>query len=153
MPKKWSKVARFLYCLSRATVKVPVVAVYANKEKYSPLELFYIRQDTREETVEAALQVLIITLDQDMAMTDDDETKQNVPDNLFLNYLSRIHREEVSHFVISQLVPLINFIKKNHISHCSKVVVQTILPNLNMTDILWSLKNSTLEYSYINEFR
>ena len=119
MPKKWSKVARFLYCLSRATVKVPVVAVYANKEKYSPLELFYIRQDTREETVEAALQVLIITLDQDMAMTDDDETKQNVPDNLFLNYLSRIHREEVSHFVISQLVPLINFIKKItfHIEH------------------------------------
>ena len=101
-----------MYCLSRATAKVPVVAVYANKEKYSPLELFYIRQDTREETVEAALQVLIITLDQDMAMTDDDETKQNVPDNLFLNYLSRIHREEVSHFVISQLVPLINFIKK-----------------------------------------
>ena len=72
-------------------------------------------QDTREELVEVALQVLITTLDQDAAaplipggrvarFSDSSDTDGGggggLADNLFLNYLSRIHREEDFDFVL-----------------------------------------------------
>nr|XP_023412506.1 protein HID1 [Loxodonta africana] len=64
--------------------------------------------DYREPLVEEAAQVLIVTLDHDSATsasptvdgtttgTAMDDTDPPVPENLFVNYLSRIHREEVS---------------------------------------------------------
>jgi hypothetical protein len=63
-----------------------------NNVDFNIVDALYHFKDTREDTVESALQVLIITLDQEVAMTDEEEGGH--PDNLFLNYLSRIHREE-----------------------------------------------------------
>ena len=64
-------------------------------------------QDTKEETVEAALQVLIITLDQEVPILDEDESKSQLADNLFLNYLSRIHREEDFAFILKGVTRLV----------------------------------------------
>uniref|UniRef100_A0A0K2UGV2 UPF0663 transmembrane protein C17orf28like [Bombus impatiens] n=1 Tax=Lepeophtheirus salmonis TaxID=72036 RepID=A0A0K2UGV2_LEPSM len=72
--------------------------------------------DTREETVEAALQVLIITLDQESGSIEDEPT--NLTDNLFLNYLSRIHREEDFSFILKGVTRLL-----------MNPLIQTYLPN------------------------
>ena len=53
--------------------------------------------------MEAALQVLIITLDQDLPAGSD----ETLPDNLFLNYLSRIHREEDFGFILKGVTRLL----------------------------------------------
>ncbi len=57
--------------------------------------------------MEAALQVLVITLDQELALTEDDESRPSLPDNLFLNYLSRIHREEDFAFILKGVTRLL----------------------------------------------
>ena len=72
---------------------------------YNKIETFL--QDTKEETVEAALQVLIITLDQEVPIIDEDESKSAAADNLFLNYLSRIHREEDFAFILKGVTRLL----------------------------------------------
>ena len=72
---------------------------------YNKIETF--PQDTKEETVEAALQVLIITLDQEVPIIDEDESKSAAADNLFLNYLSRIHREEDFAFILKGVTRLL----------------------------------------------
>ena len=58
-------------------------------------------RDYREPLVQIAIQLLIVTLDHDVGSgaADDqpeDEADSGQPDNLFVNYLSRIHRDEVS---------------------------------------------------------
>ncbi|XP_052263139.1 protein HID1-like isoform X2 [Dreissena polymorpha] len=76
--------------------------------------------DSREALVESALQVLCVTME-------NEATNQNVsvdgtaggtamephaeaagPDNLFVNYLSRIHREEDFHFILKGITRLLN---------------------------------------------
>uniref|UniRef100_A0AAY3ZZC1 Uncharacterized protein n=1 Tax=Denticeps clupeoides TaxID=299321 RepID=A0AAY3ZZC1_9TELE len=82
--------------------------------------------DHREQLVEQAAQVLIVTLDHDggvataTAELDStvEEQETSGPDNLFVNYLSRIHREEDFHFVLKGLARLL-----------SNPLVQTYLPN------------------------
>ncbi|XP_063077846.1 protein HID1-like [Engraulis encrasicolus] len=102
--------------------------------------------DQREQLVEQALQVLIVSLEHDLAaaaasslttatataatvvqqVTDptapsaDLEGDQETvgPDNLFVNYLSRIHREEDFHFILKGLARLL-----------SNPLLQTYLPN------------------------
>lgn len=94
-----------------------------------------IFSDSLEPLVETALQILIVTLDHDTssssaAMTSaqpqvqthaqpvancDDTT---APDNLFINYLSRIHRDEDFHFILRGVTRLLN-----------NPLVQTYLPN------------------------
>ena len=54
------------------------------------------------------LQVLIITLDQE-ATDEGSDDSGSMPDNLFLNYLSRIHREEDFHFVLRGVTRYSNF--------------------------------------------
>ena len=49
--------------------------------------------DTRESLVEVAAQLLCVTLDNSLPMMND-SSGDECP-NLFLNYLSRIHRDEV----------------------------------------------------------
>lgn len=70
--------------------------------------------DSAEPLVEAALQLLIVTLDHDTSGDDD----AAVPDNLFINYLSRIHRDEDMQFVLSGFSRLLN-----------NPLLQTYLPN------------------------
>uniref|UniRef100_A0A3B3Z3X0 HID1 domain containing b n=1 Tax=Poecilia mexicana TaxID=48701 RepID=A0A3B3Z3X0_9TELE len=68
--------------------------------------------DYREQLVEQALQVLIVTLEHETGYTLN-YTANNVketsgPDNLFVNYLSRIHREEDLSFVLRGFAQLLN---------------------------------------------
>ncbi|VEN43091.1 unnamed protein product [Callosobruchus maculatus] len=77
--------------------------------------------DSAEPLVETALQIMIVTLDHDTTMSPRAESEQNAsvtPDNLFINYLSRIHRDEDFHFILSGIVRLLN-----------NPLVQTYLPN------------------------
>ncbi|XP_014245507.1 protein HID1 [Cimex lectularius] len=70
--------------------------------------------DTSEPLVDAALQILIVTLDHDSSHS----YNTNCPDNLFINYLSRIHRDEDFGFVLRGFTRLLN-----------NPLVQTYLPN------------------------
>ncbi|KAJ8959060.1 hypothetical protein NQ318_022316 [Aromia moschata] len=75
--------------------------------------------DSLEPLVEAALQILIVTLDHDTSSSTPAESEDvSVPDNLFINYLSRIHRDEDFHFILSGVTRLLN-----------NPLVQTYLPN------------------------
>lgn len=75
--------------------------------------------DSLEPLVEIALQILIVTLDHDTNTTNASDTEENsAPDNLFINYLSRIHRDEDFQFVLRGITRLLN-----------NPLVQTYLPN------------------------
>ena len=58
--------------------------------------------DSKEKLVEISLQVLIVTLDDYKGNHSD-----SPPDNLFINYLSRIHRDEDFQFILSGLTRLL----------------------------------------------
>ncbi|KAG5890768.1 hypothetical protein JTB14_016505 [Gonioctena quinquepunctata] len=75
--------------------------------------------DSLEPLVEAALQILIVTLDHDTSSSTPAESEDvSVPDNLFINYLSRIHRDEDFNFILTGVTRLLN-----------NPLVQTYLPN------------------------
>ncbi|KAM3957139.1 LOW QUALITY PROTEIN: protein HID1 [Aphomia sociella] len=74
--------------------------------------------DTLEPLVEVALQILIVTLDHDTSNTINEETDETLPDNLFINYLSRIHRDEDFQFALRGVTRLLN-----------NPLAQTYLPN------------------------
>ncbi|XP_011494893.1 PREDICTED: protein HID1 isoform X2 [Ceratosolen solmsi marchali] len=73
--------------------------------------------DSLEPLVDVALQILIVTLDHDTnSGVNEDEVV--VGDNLFINYLSRIHRDEDFQFVLKGITRLLN-----------NPLMQTYLPN------------------------
>ncbi|XP_039715222.1 protein HID1 isoform X2 [Pteropus medius] len=86
--------------------------------------------DYREPLVEEAVQVLIVTLDHDHTTsasptvdgtttgTAMDDADPPGPENLFVNYLSRIHREEDFQFILKGIARLL-----------SNPLLQTYLPN------------------------
>ncbi|XP_026327697.1 protein HID1 [Hyposmocoma kahamanoa] len=75
--------------------------------------------DTLEPLVEVALQILIVTLDHDTSNSaNQDSDEQSLPDNLFINYLSRIHRDEDFYFILRGVTRLLN-----------NPLAQTYLPN------------------------
>lgn len=90
--------------------------------------------DTLEPLVETALQILIVTLDHDAAVVSahvgtsrsalqlggpsEDEREGHAPDNLFINYLSRIHRDDDFQFILRGVTRLLN-----------NPLLQTYLPN------------------------
>lgn len=86
-------------------------------------------QDFQEPLVEVCLQLLIVTLDHDVAgfntpsspttsvVSSLQATEESV-DNLFINYLSRIHRDEDFQFILKGITRLLN-----------NPLVQSYLPN------------------------
>ncbi|EDW31695.1 GL11258 [Drosophila persimilis] len=81
--------------------------------------------DTTEPLVEACLQLLIVTLDHDMVVQQQltqpgqhSYDEGNCGDNLFINYLSRVHRDEDFHFILKGITRLLN-----------NPLVQNYLPN------------------------
>ncbi|ELU13895.1 hypothetical protein CAPTEDRAFT_157409 [Capitella teleta] len=76
--------------------------------------------DSREPLVECALQVLCVTLDNEPGSGNNPEESPQVnhsiepdsdmggPDNLFVNYMSRVHREEDFYFILKGLTRLLN---------------------------------------------
>uniref|UniRef100_A0A671YNA2 HID1 domain containing n=1 Tax=Sparus aurata TaxID=8175 RepID=A0A671YNA2_SPAAU len=78
--------------------------------------------DYREQLVEQAVQILIVTLEHDGGVPHRGTTpglpKRICPENLFVNYLSRIHREEDFDFVLKGLARLL-----------TNPLTQTYLPN------------------------
>lgn len=77
--------------------------------------------DSREPLVEVALQLLIVTLDHDFrsrAISTANDDSNLATENLFINYVSRIHREEDFGFVLKGFTRLLN-----------NPLVQTYLPN------------------------
>lgn len=81
--------------------------------------------DYREQLVEQAVQILIVTLEHESAQpqrapspSSMDEQDSAGPQNLFVNYLSRIHREEDYDFVLKGLARLL-----------TNPLTQTYLPN------------------------
>ncbi|KAL1132342.1 hypothetical protein AAG570_010298 [Ranatra chinensis] len=77
-----------------------------------------IFSDTLEPLVDAALQILIVTLDHDTSHGDESLLQTGTHENLFINYLSRIHRDEDFGFVLRGFTRLLN-----------NPLVQTYLPN------------------------
>ncbi|KAJ0058124.1 hypothetical protein NL108_007409, partial [Boleophthalmus pectinirostris] len=81
--------------------------------------------DYREQLVEQAVQILIVTLEHDggpphrpVSPSSIEEHEFAGPENLFVNYLSRIHREEDFDFVLKGLARLL-----------TNPLTQTYLPN------------------------
>nr|XP_057905798.1 protein HID1 [Doryrhamphus excisus] len=81
--------------------------------------------DYREQLVEQAMQILIVTLEHDRggshcpsSPSSVEERESTGPENLFVNYLSRIHREEDFDFVLKGLARLL-----------TNPLTQTYLPN------------------------
>ncbi|XP_029294507.1 LOW QUALITY PROTEIN: protein HID1 [Cottoperca gobio] len=81
--------------------------------------------DYREQLVEQAVQILIVTLEHDGGVahrppspSSMEEQETAGPENLFVNYLSRIHREEDFDFVLKGLARLL-----------TNPLTQTYLPN------------------------
>ncbi|XP_053194452.1 protein HID1 [Scomber japonicus] len=81
--------------------------------------------DYREQLVEQAVQILIVTLEHDGGVpyrppspSSMEEQETTGPENLFVNYLSRIHREEDFDFVLKGLARLL-----------TNPLTQTYLPN------------------------
>ena len=87
--------------------------------------------DTREPLAEVASQLLVVLLDQNSEQTPTPVTENSseegvleqtpelgAQENLFCNYLSRIHREEDFHFILHGLAQLLN-----------NPLIQTYLPN------------------------
>ncbi|TNN71581.1 Protein HID1 [Liparis tanakae] len=81
--------------------------------------------DYREQLVEQAVQILIVTLEHDGGVphrppspSSIEEHESAGPENLFVNYLSRIHREEDFDFVLKGLARLL-----------TNPLTQTYLPN------------------------
>ncbi|XP_053609587.1 protein HID1 [Plodia interpunctella] len=74
--------------------------------------------DALEPLVEVSLQILIVTLDHDTSNTVNAETDESLPDNLFINYLSRIHRDEDFQLLLRGVTRLLN-----------NPLQQTYLPN------------------------
>ncbi|KAF1379558.1 hypothetical protein PFLUV_G00177300 [Perca fluviatilis] len=81
--------------------------------------------DYREQLVEQAVQILIVTLEHDGGVphrtpspSSMEEQESAGPENLFVNYLSRIHREEDYDFVLKGLARLL-----------TNPLTQTYLPN------------------------
>uniref|UniRef100_A0A915PJJ9 Protein HID1 n=1 Tax=Setaria digitata TaxID=48799 RepID=A0A915PJJ9_9BILA len=60
--------------------------------------------DSREPLVQTALQVLIVCLDSE---TQSSDKKNEYADNFFINYLSRIHREEDFEFILKGMTRLL----------------------------------------------
>uniref|UniRef100_A0A8C4GPJ0 HID1 domain containing b n=1 Tax=Dicentrarchus labrax TaxID=13489 RepID=A0A8C4GPJ0_DICLA len=73
--------------------------------------------DHREQLVEQAVQILIVTLEHEAGSAARAALQPAGPDNLFVNYLSRIHREEDLSFILKGLARLLN-----------NPLVQTYLP-------------------------
>ncbi|CAK9809509.1 Protein HID1 [Anthophora plagiata] len=73
--------------------------------------------DSLEPLVDVSLQILIVTLDHDTSGGTPLE-EGTVGDNLFINYLSRIHRDEDFQFVLKGITRLLN-----------NPLMQTYLPN------------------------
>lgn len=91
--------------------------------------------DSIEPLVEVCLQLLIVTLDHDTSVRKPGQGdvsqsriqeincetgpfQNHTPDNLFINYLSRIHRDEDFNFMLQGITRLLN-----------NPLVQTYLPN------------------------
>ncbi len=78
--------------------------------------------------VPLVVKVLVITLDQDTptaanALTDDPSAAAALPDNLFLNYLSRIHREEDFGFILKGVTRLLmNPLVQTYLPHSQRKV-------------------------------
>uniref|UniRef100_A0A3B5LTI1 Uncharacterized protein n=1 Tax=Xiphophorus couchianus TaxID=32473 RepID=A0A3B5LTI1_9TELE len=71
--------------------------------------------DYREQLVEQAVQILIVTLEHDGGNAG--------PENLFVNYLSRIHREEDFDFVLKGLARLLtNPLAQTYLPHSTKKI-------------------------------
>ncbi|CAG2158346.1 unnamed protein product [Oppiella nova] len=78
--------------------------------------------DSKEAVVEMALQILIVTLDHDFSADNahnfGNAAEDLLQDNLFINYLSRIHREEDFAFILKGFTRLLN-----------NPLIQTYIPN------------------------
>lgn len=70
----------------------------------------FLFDDTRKELVELALQILIVTLDYEFSEVDQSSVRDNLDKktNLFIEYLSRIHRSEDFIFLIKGFTYLLN---------------------------------------------
>lgn len=74
--------------------------------------------DTREPLVQVALQLLVVCLDHDHSPDPAVEVEPGYHENFFINYLSRIHREEDFEFILKGFTRLLN-----------NPLTQTYLPN------------------------
>lgn len=79
---------------------------------YNPSKLLpfnhLLFEDVREELVELSLQILVAVLDYQFSSNDNDKQSKDDKRNLFIEYLSRIHRSEDFVFLIKGFKRLLN---------------------------------------------
>jgi hypothetical protein len=82
--------------------------------------------DAREELVEVAIQILVVTLDYDYTVANENQESLVDPtlhDNLFINYLARIHREEDYGLIFRGFSRLLNNpLQQTYLPHSSKKI-------------------------------
>ncbi|CEF60160.1 Protein HID1 [Strongyloides ratti] len=66
---------------------------------------YLLSSDSREPLVSVSLQLLLVSLDNDSSIKDDET---GYTDNLFIQYLSRIHREDDFAFMLKGITTLLN---------------------------------------------
>jgi len=105
------------FCSSENTQALPLFVSLLNVVcAYNPTGFgvpynYMFFEDYREALVEVASQLLIVTLDQNNALLQEeqDALRQEISrPNLFINYLSRIHRDEDFNFILSGICRLLN---------------------------------------------
>ena len=102
------------HALPLFTSLLNVVFAY-NPVGYLPFN-HLIFNDYKEAVVETAIQILIVTLDHDFNSCHN--VDNDYQENLFINYLSRIHREEDFYFILKGFTRLLN-----------NPLAQTYIPN------------------------
>jgi len=117
----------------------------------------YLFNDSREALVEIALQLLVVVLDYDMEQqhyidqAQDQAFETPGPENLFCNYLTRIHREEDFHFILHGMTQLLqNPLAQTYLPNSSKkigfhqelLVLFWKLCDLNKRFLFYVLKSS-----------
>lgn len=106
---------------------------------YKPMNPM-VYEDSRKELVECALQVMIATLDYHFDIPDEDSESKK---NLFIEYLSRIHREDDIKFIIEGFKRLLNDGLEKGYTYGS----QLIEFDHELLVILWKLCNLNAKFT------
>ena len=100
--------------------------------------------------------MLIIALDQDpipsVSGEDDPHEAQSADDNLFLNYLSRIHREEDFNFILKGVTRLLmNPLEHTYLPHSQVLHKLKFLPTSMQKDPCRAIQSGVYVWGYLEK--
>lgn len=95
------------HALPLFTSLLNIVLVYKPSRPMLPINNLLF-EDNREELVELSIQILIAVLDYKIVEFPHDDGRNNDKQNLFIDYMSRIHRNEDFNFLVKGFSKLLN---------------------------------------------